>query len=126
MGSGGLNELIQAFWIFWVFNSSIDRSGFCIVAAIMGSDMKRREVCLDLLRNPPFSYLFSQNAGKMGDSDSPFIAHSQPFGEVFVNSFAKFFILLDFVVGFCEGTTTSAAQGAERKALLLRQGQISG
>jgi hypothetical protein len=125
VGAGGLNEFIQASWIFWVFNSSIDRSGFCIVAAIMGSDMQGREVCRDLFSNPMFSYLFSQDAGKMGDSDASLIPHSQPFEEVSVDLFPEFFILLDFMIGLCEGTTTSTAKGTEGMALFFGEGQIA-
>ena len=62
----------------------------------------------------------------MGDSNPSLITQSYPFEEVFVNLLSEFFVLLDLMVGLCEGTTTSAAKGTERKPLLFCKGQIAG
>jgi hypothetical protein len=62
----------------------------------------------------------------MGDLNSPFIAHSQTFKEIFVDPLPECFVFLNFMIGFREGTATSAAKGAEGKALFFSKGQITG
>jgi hypothetical protein len=62
----------------------------------------------------------------MSDPNPSLVTQSQPFKEVFVDSFTELFIFLDLMIGLCEGTATCAAKGTERKPLFFSKGQVAG
>jgi hypothetical protein len=96
------------------------------MASIMGSHTKEGEVGPDLVHNPLASNLFIEDSYKMGHSNPAFVAQSDPSVKIFVDPSPEILILLDLMVGLCEGTTTSATKSTEGKTFLLGKGQIAG
>jgi hypothetical protein len=92
----------------------------------MRSEPEGREIDLDLFCNPLTSCGLLKDPGEVENGDLSFILHAQPCGEICVDPFPEGFILFNLMGSLSEGATTRTAEGADGKASLLSESQVSG
>ena len=96
------------------------------MASIMGSEPEGREIDLDLFCNPLTSCHLLKDPGEVENGDLSFILHAQPCRKICVDPFPEGFIFFNLMGSLSEGATTRTAEGADGKASLLCERQISG